>query len=194
MRRSRVWPLYGYLRTEGLEARSYLWPLVHVRHEDRTDSVRDSFHIVPLWQSWNRRVKSTGVTSAWRKLVPLFQYERQDAWVRASFPTLDPFWRNQIVDRYFSWIWKAYEWEEQGELRRERAWLGLYRRERGLAEDRKSIAGLWSRRVYSDAGRRVKETSLLFGLIRWRVTEERGFAMLKSAFPGPGWPVHGVAE
>jgi hypothetical protein len=33
----------------------------------------------------------------------------------------------------------------------------------------------------------VRETSLLFGLVRWRVTADEGFAMLRPAFPGPGW-------
>jgi hypothetical protein len=34
----------------------------------------------------------------------------------------------------------------------------------------------------------VREHSLLFGLLRWRVTEAEGFDMLRPAFPGPGWP------
>ena len=34
----------------------------------------------------------------------------------------------------------------------------------------------------------MRETSLLFGLLRWRVTEGEGFDMLPPAFPGPGWP------
>ena len=190
-RRSRVWPFYGYFRAEGIEARSFLWPIIQIRHEDSDAARRDGFWVVPLWQSWNRTDKKTGETSAWRKLFPVFQYERRDNWKRASFPTLDPFWRNKLIDRFFSWIWKVFEWEEQGELRRERAWLGLYRRERGMGEDRRSLTGIWSRRAYQDGGKHVSETSLLFGLLRWRVTEGEGLDMLPVAFPGPGWPAHG---
>ena len=156
--------------------------------------MRDSVWIIPFWQSWDRLDKRTGETSDWRKLFPLFQYEREGAWRRGSFPTLDPFWRSELIDEHYSWIWKLYEWEEEAELRRERAWLGLYRRERGLGEDRRSIAGLWSRRKYRDGGRTVRETSLLFGLLRWRVTEDEGFDMLPVAFPGPGWPAHGMRD
>ena len=65
---------------------------------------------------------------------------------------------------------------------------GLYRREKGRGEDRRSIAGLWAKRRYREDGRTVRETSLLFGLLRWRVTSGEGFDMLPPALPGPGWP------
>ena len=73
-------------------------------------------------------------------------------------------------------------------MRRDRSWLGLYKRERGPEEERRSLAGLWSSRRYRGEEGSVKETSLLFGLLRWRVTEGSGFDMLRPAFPGPGWP------
>lgn len=191
VRRTRFWPLYGYLRAGGLVSRTYLWPLIHVREEDSPDARRESLYVVPFWQSADRRDKLTGTTSSWRKLFPLFQHEREDRWRRTSFPTLDPFWRNELVDRYFAWIWKVYEWQSQGEIYRARSWLGLYRRERGMDEDRRSLSGLWASRRYEDGGRRVKETSILFGLLRWRVTEGKGLDMLRPAFPGPGWPAFG---
>jgi len=193
--RSRVWPFYSFTRADGLETTSFLWPIVQLRHEDSREMTKDSVYVIPLWQSFDRVDKSSGEEAAWRKLWPVFQYEREGAWERGSFPTLDPFWKNDLIDDHYSWIWKAWEWQEAGEMRRERAWLGLYWREKGLGEERRSLTGLWSSRRYRNAdGRAVKETSLLFGLLRWRVTEDKGFDMLGPAFPGPGWPAPGAGS
>jgi len=187
-RHTRFWPLYSFTRGDGLESTSYLWPIIRLRRERTTFAERDSVWVVPLYQQLHRTDLETGVKSSWHKAFPLFQHERNGDWSRGSFPTLDPFWRNELIDRHFSWMWKLYEWEEQGEMRRERSLLGLWMRERDAGEDRSSFSVLWSRRRYFDAGVRVKETSLLFGLLRWRVTEGEGFDMLRPAFPGPGWP------
>ncbi len=188
IRRTRFWPLYSHLETPDLEATNYLWPIVHLRHENDSAIERDSAAVVPLWQSWDARSKTTGETSAWRKLWPLFRYERQGERRAGALLELDPFFRNDIVPRHVTSFFRLFEWEEEPAFRRERALLGLYRREKGRGEDRRSLSGLWARRNYALAGRPVHETSLLFGLLRWRVTEGRGFAMLPPAFPGPGWP------
>lgn len=188
LERTRFWPLWSHLKTGDLEATNFLWPFIHLRHEKSGTSERDSAWVIPFWQSWDQVDHATGEEARWRKLFPVFQLEQHDGWERGSFPTLDPFWRNDIVDRHYAWIWKAWEWEQEGPLRRERSWLGLWRRERDAGEDRRSLAGLWSKRSYRRDGRSVTETSLLFGLLRWRVTEEQGFDMLPVAFPGPGWP------
>lgn len=192
VRRTRFWPIWSRLETADLQATSWLWPIVHLRHEVNGTSERESAWVVPVWQSWDQVDHATGAEAGWRKLFPFFQLERRDAWERGSFPTLDPFWRNDVVDRHFAWTWKLWEWEREGELRRERSWLGLWRRERDAGEDRRSLAGLWSARTYRRDGRRVRETSLLFGLLRWRVTEDEGFDMLPAAFPGPGWPAERI--
>ncbi len=192
--RSRVWPFYSHTIADGLETTAYLWPLIQFRKERSTTMERDTTVFLPFWQSSERRDLASGETSEFKKLFPVFQYERDVDWERGSFPTLDPFWRNELIDRHYSWLWKVWEWEEEADMRRERAWLGLYRREKGLGEDRKSLTGLWSTRRYEREGKRVKETSLLFGLLRWRVTADDGFDMLPVAFPGPGWPAHGSAS
>lgn len=192
LRRTRIWPLYSHLEAEGLNTTSFLWPIFHVRKEESTGGTRDAVYVIPLWQSWNFRDRETGERSKWRKLLPVYQYERRGEWRRGSFPTLDPFWRNAVVDRHYSWLWKLFEWEEEGPMRRERVWGALYRREKDAGEDRKNVSGLWASRRYRADGRRVKETSLLFGLLRWRVTEGEGFDMLPIAFPGPGWPLERV--
>ena len=84
------------------------------------------------------------------------------------------------------------EWQTDEDMRRERSWGGIWRRERDAAEERTSLSGLWARREYRADEREVRETSLLFGLVRWRVTEGQGFDMLPLAFPGPGWPAQRV--
>ena len=197
--RTRFWPLFSHHHAQGLTTRTFLWPIVQLRHEEGTRAVRDTTWILPIWQSWDRLDREdgepTGGSAAWRKLFPVFQYEREDHWRRGSFPTLDPFWRNELIDRHYSWIWKLYEWEEDGErgTRSERSWGGLWRRERDTEEDRASFTFLWSRRRYRVRSSPVVEHALLFGLLRWRVTEDDGFAMLRPAFPGPGWPARAGA-
>ena len=79
--------------------------------------------------------------------------------------------------------------ERDGEQRSGRSWLGLYTYESDGDEERHSLTGLWSRRSWGVDESRVRETSLLFGLIRWRSgpgTDDGG--LLRPAFPGPGWP------
>lgn len=187
-KRTRFWPLYSRLETEELTATNVLWPFVHVRHEDDPKIERESVTVIPFWQSWDARSKTTGETSAWRKVWPLMRYERQGEWRNGSLLELDPFWRNDLWPRHVTSFFRIFEWEEEPVFRRERALLGLYRRESGRGEDRRSVAGLWARRRYESTEGTVRETSLLFGLVRWRVTEGHGFDMLRPAFPGPGWP------
>ncbi|MFT5290502.1 MAG: hypothetical protein ACI8PQ_001903 [Planctomycetota bacterium] len=194
VRRTRFWPIYSSHYGQGLSSRTFLFPLIHLRHEEGTKAVRDSTWVLPFWQSWDRtdleKGEPTGGSASWRKLFPLIQHEREDSWSRGSFPTLDPFWRNELVDRHYAWLWKIYEWQEDEStgVRRERGLAGLWRRERDVSEDRASLTFLWSRRRYRNGEERVSDQSILFGLLRWRVTEAGGFAMLRPAFPGPGWP------
>jgi hypothetical protein len=192
-KRTRFWPLYSRLETEGLESTQFLWPLGRLQHEDSADAERDSASFIPLWQSWDRLDKVTGETSAWRKLWPLYRYEEEGEWRAGALLELDPFFRNNLVPRHLTSFFRLYEWEEEPAFRRERALLGLYRRERGRGEDRRSLAGLWASRRDELEGQPAHETSLLFGLLRWRVTESGGFDMLPPAFPGPGWPAPSAA-
>ena len=171
---------------------TFLWPVGHYRKETYVGGDRTSLYLIPFWQRLDRTDNETGEASSWRKLWPLFQYERVDDWSRGSFPTLDPFWRNWLIDYHYGWLWKAFEWEERGELRRERSYLGLWIREKDAGEDRRSLSMLWSNRTYRKDGLDVSETSLLLGLIRWRRTEGQGSEMMRPAFPGPGWPAERV--
>jgi hypothetical protein len=72
---------------------------------------------------------------------------------------------------------------------KERTWLGLWRREKDADEDRSSLVGVWAGRRYRENGGAVHETSILFGLIRWRTREDGGFELLWPSLPGPGWPL-----
>ena len=144
--------------------------------------------MIPFWRSWTRVEKETGKESTWRKLWPLFRRYRDGDRIAGSFLDLAPLQRGELLDRHYGWLWKLYEWKESDEIRRERSWAGLWRRERDQGEDRASFMGLWSRRKYKEEGVRVKETSLLFGLLRWRSVAGEGRDLLPVSFPGPGWP------
>ena len=190
--RRRIWPFFGYFESDGLESTSYLWPFIHVRRERYRASERDSLYVLPFWQSWDRTDLSDGRTSAWRKLWPLYVYERDGAASWGAFPELDPLWRNMRMTYHYAWMWRLWTWERDPErgLARDRSWLNLVRREDSPGESRRSLSFLWAGRSYRDgAGARVRETSLLMGLLRWRRTEGSGLDILLPAFPGPGWPV-----
>jgi len=186
--RTRFWPFYSHLEAEEQETTSFLWPVFSKRHEDNAVFERDGFYAIPFWQSWDKKEHATGETSRWRKLWPLMRYERAGEWRNGAFPELDPFFRNTLVPRHVTSFFYLWEWEDDPAFRRERSFLGLYRRESGRGEERRSLSGLWARRRYEVEGHTVRETSLLFGLLRWRSSDEDGFSMLAPAFPGPGWP------
>ncbi len=190
--RSRIWPMWSHVNADGLETTSFLWPLIQFRHEQAPRYERDSTLLLPLWQSSTRVEledgEETGRKDRRRNFFPLFQYQTKGAWRHGSVPNLNPLDRSNLFERFLSRPLHVWEWEQEGQMRRERAWLGLYRREKGRGEDRRSLSFLWARRKFSDQGDDVKETSLLFGLIRWRSGGDEGFTFLRPAFPGPGWP------
>lgn len=185
--RRRFWPFFSYLHAGSLTAWDYLWPIIR-RQEERYALVdRDLFWFFPFWQSFVEHDRERELESTWHKLWPLFQHETSGDWRRGSFPTLDPFQRNELVDRHFAWLWKVWEWETEGSRHHARSIGGLVHHESDERESRTSFSGLWARRERSGQAGSVREHSLLFGLLRWRVTEGQGFDMLGPAFPGPGW-------
>ncbi len=186
--RTRFWPLYGHYRGDGLDQRTFLWPLVTRRRERYPDGARDAWNVVPFWQSWDR-THADGRRESWRKAWPLFQRYRLDDRSRFELVSLHPFWRLPRVDLHYGWLWELYTRETEGPRLRERSWLGLYKRERDRDEDRVHLGPLWSRRDYSRRGERVREQSLLFGLLRWRRSASGGLRLLRPALPGPGWPL-----
>jgi hypothetical protein len=99
--------------------------------------------------------------------------------------------RIQVIDEHYAWLWEIYTRQRLDDRVRVRSLLGLWRREKDRDEDRRSFVGLWARRDYSVAGEPVRETSLLFGLIRWRSRGGRA-TLMAPALPGPGWPLERV--
>jgi hypothetical protein len=89
----------------------------------------------------------------------------------------------------YAWLWELYTFEHGEGISRHRSWLGIWRREKDRDEDRKYLSGLWSRRKYTLGGEPVRETSLFFGLLRWRSGPEGLGGLMPPAFPGPGWPL-----
>lgn len=191
-RRTRLWPLWSHAKADDLETTSFLWPLIQFRHETGAFFDKRSTVVLPVWQSSTRteleKGEETGRKDRRRNFFPLFQYETRGAWRHGNFPNLNPLDRSNLFERFLARPLHVWEWEQEGEMRRERAWLGLYRREKGRGEDRRSLSFLWAQRKFSVEGDELKETSLLFGLVRWRSGGSEGFTFLRPAFPGPGWP------
>jgi hypothetical protein len=193
--RFRIWPFYSHFKGYRLESWSVLWPLAQRRIERAPDAERRSIYAFPFWQSWRKR-DASGNRSSWQKLWPLYQRRDTGGRERVSVLAPYPFHWDERFDFY--WAWPFELWTEEAEpaagVTRERAWGGLWRRERDAFEDRRSFTGLWARRTYRENGRRVHETSLLFGLLRWRSMEDGDADVLAPAFPGPGWPARRTDE
>ncbi|MDF1799490.1 MAG: hypothetical protein P1V81_09970 [Planctomycetota bacterium] len=199
--RSRVWPLFSHMRGDNLEAWSVIWPFVQWRTESYVQSTRDSRYLLPFWRARHsvatashRGGAAEGETlSRWRKLWPLWSEElepgRHGLRRTTTLLPLNPLFEADFIDFHWAWAWQLYREVEDGPIKRERAWLGLWTRERNAAEDRRSLSGLWSKRVVDGPGGSYRETSLLFGLLRWRSSDaDDDSGMLRPAFPGPGWP------
>lgn len=190
--RTRFWPLYSRYAGDGLTSTYYGWPLHAVRKEDYPESERNSRYFIPFWQSWRRRAKTEeAVETRFQKLWPLYQRHKGEQSTRTAFPALSPLWFYPEFEKRWAYLWELWSREEgrNSETVRERSWLGLWRREKDAFEDRRSLSGLWARRKYRrEDGAKVRETSLLFGLLRWRSVEGTGLDLLPPSLPGPGWP------
>ena len=199
-RRRRFWPLYSSYEGDGLDSRWFIWPLGNIRHEEYPETERDSTSLLPFWQAIDEWPKDqSGLPgdqreggSHYRKLWPLYKTSWSDDSLDFATPALNPLWRMPVFDYHWAWIWELYTRQRQEDRLSERSWLGLWRRECDRDEDRRSLAGVWAQRRYSVRGQRVRETSLLFGLLRWRTTEGEGTGLMAPALPGPGWPLSRV--
>lgn len=186
--RTRVWPFYSHFDGDGLKSTWVAWPFVNWREETYRDRKRVGQNVIPFWQSSYDTDLEGRELGAWAKFWPLFQYHSEGERSRVGFPTLLPTWHLPEIDEHYAWMWELYTREALGDVIHERAWLGLWRRETDAEEQRDYITGLWSRRKYREDGHDVRETSSLFGLVRWRSSKAGGFELLRPAFPGPGWP------
>lgn len=186
--RTRLWPFYSYFEGDGMISRWVAWPIFNQREERYSDGSRFATSFIPFFQRWEQFDLEGRSKGSWEKLWPLYQYRVDGPRTRLGFPTLLPFWELPDVDEHYAWMWELYMRQTDGERVHERSWGGLWRRESDSREVREYVAGVWSRRTYRDCGRNVRETSFLFGLLRWRSSSERGFEMMRPALPGPGWP------
>ncbi len=186
--RTRFWPFWSNYQGDGLDSTWYAWPLINKREETYMLGHREALLILPFWQSFERQDKD-GKQVVYEKLWPLYQYEREDQTHRYLFPQLNPLIRWPDLDENYSWMYELYKAEIGPEVAHERGFLGLWRRERDLDEERTYVSGLWSRRVYSRGEESISEQSLLFGLLRWRSSSSDGLSWLPPAVPGPGWPI-----
>lgn len=189
--RSRIWPFYSHLKADKAESWSVAWPFVQWRHEDYRGYDRDSLYLLPFWRQWTSYVDEGPAQgkriASWKKLWPLWSQEYDGSRRTTTILPLDPLWQSDYIEFHWGWLYQLYRETDDGPVRRERAWMGLWWRERNACEDRRSFTGLWSRRKVSREAESFTETSLLFGLLRWRSSSE-GTRILPPALPGPGWP------
>lgn len=191
--RRRLWPFWSHYRGDGLDSRWYGFPFFNLRTHEYPDEIEKASYLVPIWQRWRRWNKAdpTGdPIASFHKIWPLYQRSFRDGKRRKAIPALNPLWFTPVLDDHYAWIWELYTTEDEGPIHRERSWGGIYKRELDLAEDRRYVTGIWSWRTYQDEGARVEETSLLFGLIRFRSHATDGLEWLAPALPGPGFPAH----
>lgn len=194
VQRTRVWPFFSHYRGDGLESTWFLWPIFNFTHETYDKAEKYGRYVLPFWQSWKRYDQEAGYSS-FEKLWPLYLLDRpEEHTTRFAFPTLNPLWRTADIDDMYAWMWELYTREVNHGQVRERSWLGIYRREKDEYEDRRSIVGLWGERRYREKGARIRETSLLFGLLRWRSRADGSLEWLAPALPGPGWPLERVHD
>lgn len=187
-RRTRVWPFYSRFEGDGMTSTWWLWPLVNAREESYFDHTRNALRITPFYDGFHSKY-ADGKELRVEKVWPLYRTERGSDGTRFAFPALSPLWHLPQLERHYAWLWEVFAREERGEVVRERSLLGLWRREKDAHEDRRSLAGLWARRDYRRAGQPVRETSLLFGLLRWRSTAGESLKWMAPSLPGPGWPL-----
>lgn len=190
--RTRLWPFYSTFEDEGVKRTNYVWPLGgnaddrYKESEPEEAKVKRDFFI-PFWQYWSK-VEADGSKSGLKRIWPLYVHTWGEKGHRRAFPGLLLPWYFPEFQRRWSWMWELYARREDGDIVRERSWLGLYRREKDRDEDRRYFSFLWARRKYSLRGEQVRETSLFFGLLRWRSSPSGGFELMPPGLPGPGWP------
>jgi len=186
--RTRFWPFYSHYRGDELDSTWLPWPLVNVRKETYRNGSRDSEFVFPFWQRWEKVDADEHHLASYAKLWPLWQKYTEGDSGRTALPALNPLWHTPVIDDHYAYLYELYtrEWTAAGVS--ERSWGGLWRRERDATERRTYVAGIWARRVYMRDGVRRSETSVLFGLLRWRRSDGRFEGFLKPALPGPGFP------
>lgn len=187
--RTRFWPFYSHFKDDDLESTWYLWPLVNSRTSTRVQGQRTGENIIPFWQRWTDVDSKGREFAGWNKLWPLWQVYSDPHGARLALPALNPLWRTPEVDDAYAWIYELYTRDWAPGLVRERSWGGLWRREVDPFERRSYLTGLWARRRYRHEGQDIRDTSLLFGLLRWRSRGGRFEGFLWPALPGPGFPM-----
>jgi hypothetical protein len=193
-KRVRILPFYSRFTEKGTTIQYVVWPIISWRRESFHDGERKATSVFPIWHSW-KRWDEEGVRSSGVKLWPLYQRRSFGEESRSGLLALNPLQYHPDFEDNYSWLWEIYARERGVWGVSERGWFGLWRREADAEEDRRSFTCLWASRKYLRDGKSASETSLLFGLIRWRVAEARS-GLMAPAFPGPGWPARstGMAE
>ncbi len=170
LRRFRIWPFFGTYSSEEVESKFWLWPFFYQRKE-RTDVYdKDAFHIVPFYADVSQAWLDTGKEEVYRKLWPLFRFERDNfGGSHFSYLSLIPWRKLGPFEEDYGFLWKLYESETREDNSGfRRLYLGLAENEYGPDYDSYTIPFLFD--YY-----RVREksvTQFLWGLVRLEKDEE----------------------
>ena len=155
---SRVWPFYSRARNESLESAFLLWPIykynaIHAPPLDR-ERTRILFF---LYSDTTEKNTETGQAKHRVDAWPLWTYQRDyqgnERW--QSLSLLEPFFpTSKSIERNYSQLWS------------------LMRADRNAASGAHSESLLWNLLYRHENHVTNRQSSLLFGLVQWRVGPE----------------------
>jgi hypothetical protein len=133
-----VWPLWGRKSMPGVESGFFLWPFVRWDTTDRGTTIKKHIQGFPFYSRDLVRERpgpddadSGEIRASYRKVWPLFSYQREGDDSRVRLLELWPFKRRGPVDRNFAPFWTLYKQSSnRTETQSELLW-GMYRHHRG---------------------------------------------------------------
>lgn len=185
----RIFPFYMHYEAEGIETRSYLWPLFWDRTITAQGKTTESFYAVPIW--WASRSKSADgtVEDRWRAwpLVKSVSASDGTEWFRVFAPGIEPIINSYALSNNLGFVFEVWASQQDYPLgpREERAFLNLYHEAQSTGHTRWSLpvlGGVWTE---PDG---TEHYSFLLGLFRFESGPDESWNWEDPAFPGPGWP------
>jgi hypothetical protein len=162
--------------------------LVSWRTETYPNGSRNAEFVFPFWQRWEKVDADERHLASYAKLWPLWQTYTEGESGRTALPALNSALAHAGDRRSLRVPVRAVH-ARVDRRGRERALVGRLVAARARCHGAPHLCGgIWARRLYVRDGVRRSETSVLFGLLRWRRSDGHFEGFLKPALPGPGFP------
>jgi len=163
---TRLWPLYGFRKTEDSQTRFLLWPFWRKSEYaiDEELKIHETL-LVPFWSSRSEIYGSGEIRVHRTRFWPLWRFRRfEDGSTRLRVLSLLWFNDERGFERQYSPLWTIYERETApGGAGRASAFWGLYRRNSGGGRSEARVPFLFSRTI--DSERDLEETKIFGGLL-----------------------------